>query len=74
MINMSPPIPFLMPNPTTEGLKKHELSDAISPGRVLMLDMVKRLSWDGTYCMPARAWINLSVSPVIRIGYDLPLA
>jgi hypothetical protein len=74
MINMSPPIPFLMPNPTTEGLKKLELSDAISSGRVLMLDTVKRLPWYGTYRMLARAWINLSVSLVIRIGYDLPLA
>jgi hypothetical protein len=62
---MSPPIPFLMPNPITEGLKKLELSDAISSGRVLMLDMVRRLSWYGTYCMPARAWIILSGSGMI---------
>ncbi len=68
MINMSPPIPFLMPNPITEGLRKLELSDAISSGRVLMPDMVKRLPWYGTYCMPARAWINLSVSLVIGSG------
>jgi hypothetical protein len=46
MINMSPPIPFLMPNPITEGLKKLELSE-----RALMLDVVKRLPWYGTYCM-----------------------
>lgn len=71
---MNLPIPILMPNPITEGLKKIELSDAISSGRVLMLDVVKSLPWYGTYCMPARAWIKMSASLVIRIGHDLPLA
>jgi hypothetical protein len=50
---MSPTIPFLIPNPIAKGLKKLELSDAISSGHVLMLDMVKRLPWYGTYCMSA---------------------
>lgn len=64
---MSPPIPFLMPDPITEGLKKLELSDAISSGHVLMLDMpvVLPVYRERTACLHGR---GSTCQSVLSIG------